>query len=112
MLNGGRLDDGVNDTVITLISKKAGAIRIDDFRPISLCNVVSKIIPKVLANRLKFVLPELISESQSAFMKGHMISDNFLLAHELAHYIKSRRHQKSEFLSLKTDISKAYGRVE
>lgn len=50
-LNSGQLDEGINDTLITLIPKTAGATSLDEFRPISLCYVVSKIISKVLANR-------------------------------------------------------------
>lgn len=112
MLNPAKLEENINDTMITLIPKQARPLTVSDFRPISLCNVSSKIISKVLANRLKLVLPEVISENQSAFMEGRMITDNFILAHELSHFIKSRRNQKEGYFSLKTDMSKAYDRVE
>lgn len=48
--------------------------------PISLCNVIFKIITKVLANKLKTILPDIISPSQGAFVVGHLISDNSMLA--------------------------------
>lgn len=112
MLNARNLVDGINDTIITLIPKLKQVSSLDDCRPISLCNVVYKIISKVRTNRLKFTLNEIVSEIQSAFIPGRLISDNFLLTHELSFFIRSRRTQKTGYLSLKTDMSKAYDRVE
>ncbi|KAL9660376.1 hypothetical protein QQ045_025189 [Rhodiola kirilowii] len=71
-----------------------------------------KIITKVLANRLKEILPNIISHSQSAFIGGRLITDNILIAHEVSHYIKGARKQKTGFISVKLDMSKAYDRIE
>ncbi|CAM8960205.1 unnamed protein product [Rhodiola kirilowii] len=84
----------------------------EDYRPISLCNVIVKLVTKVLANRLKQMLPAIISESQSAFMPGRLISDNILAAHELFHFIKTRNKQKGGFFVLKLDMNTTYDRVE
>ncbi|KAI9176948.1 hypothetical protein LWI28_009034 [Acer negundo] len=54
-----------------------------DFRPISCCNTLYKIIAKIIANRIKPCLPDIISPSQSAFVAGRSIGDNILLAQEL-----------------------------
>lgn len=62
------LDDHINATNIALVPKKTFATHVTDFRPISLCNVVYKLISKILANRLKVILPDIISPSQSAFI--------------------------------------------
>lgn len=87
-------------------------ITIDEFGPISICNVVMKIVIETLANRLKDFLPDLISESQSGFIKGRSIADNFLIAHELMHSLKRRKKHKTGLMALKLDMSKAYDRVE
>ncbi|KAL9664727.1 hypothetical protein QQ045_020134 [Rhodiola kirilowii] len=89
-LNSNLLDAELNETLIVLVPKVKTVERVEDLRPISLCNVVMKIITEVLANRLKGILPDLISQSQSAFVRGRLITDNILIAHELSHCIKCK----------------------
>src|SRR6185437_161715 len=104
--------EGWNETTIVLIPKVKNPDKLKDLRPISLCNVIYKIVSKALANRLKQILPEVISPAQSDFVLGRLISDNILIAYELTHYMKQKKKGKEGFVAVKLDMSKAYDRVE
>lgn len=83
-----------------------------DSRPISLCNILYKIIAKVWANRLKLLLPKHILGSQAVFIPGRSILDNVILAFELLHYMKRKSHGKLGDVALKVDISKVYDQLD
>jgi hypothetical protein len=100
-----------NNTRICLIPKTNNPIYPSDFRPISLCNATLKIITKTIANRLKPILHEIISPNQSAFIPGRLITDNSLIANEIFHYL-SQTNRHNGFIGIKTDMAKAYDRLE
>lgn len=108
----GHLLKSFNHTQIVLIPKVKTPLQVSQYRPISLCNVVYKIIAKELANRLRLVLPSIISHTQSACVKNRQIVDNILIAQEVTHSMKNKRTGKEGYMALKLDITKAYDRVE
>lgn len=107
-----RLDPQQNETHIRLIPKGTSPRQVADYRPIALCNTHYKIIAKVLTRRLKQFLPQLISKSQSAFVSGRAIADNVLITHETLHFLRTSEAKKYCSMAVKTDMSKAYDRIE
>ena len=101
----------VNSTVIVLIPKVKNLQNITQYRPISLCNIIYKICSKVLANRLREILDEIIAEEQSVFIPGRLITDNVLVAYECIHSMR-RKRGKQGWCAVKIDMIKAYDRVE
>ncbi|KAL6195657.1 hypothetical protein ACLB2K_031275 [Fragaria x ananassa] len=98
----------LNRTHIVLIPKVPNLELTGQFRPISLCNNSYKVLSKILANRLKQVLPLIISPNQNAFVSGRQIQDNLLVAHEAYHYLKLKRAGGNHEFGLKLDMNKAY----
>lgn len=80
-----------------------------DFRPISLIGSIYKILSKVLPNRLTKMLPDVISDNQSAFVNGRQILDSVVAAHELS---DSRHKQNRPGVLCKLDFEKACDMVD
>ncbi|KAB1213574.1 hypothetical protein CJ030_MR5G010505 [Morella rubra] len=101
----------INHSFIALVPKVEHPIRVEQFRPISLCNVVNKVISKILAGRLRGVIAKPISHFQAAFVLGRVIQDNAIIGQEVLHSMKAKRERKG-LVAFKLDMEKAYDRME
>lgn len=100
----------INTTAISLIPKVESLVKMKEFRSICCCNVSYKILSKIIANRIKPLLPQLVDLNQSAFVKDRCIQDNILLMHNL---VKS--YQKiggPSCCAIKVDIMKTFDTVK
>ncbi|XP_021751008.1 uncharacterized protein LOC110716669 [Chenopodium quinoa] len=109
-LRSGNMLKEWNQSLLVLIPKVKVLESANHFRPISLCNTIYKCISKCLVNRMKLVLPCIISDYQHAFIPGRYMEDNILMSHELMHLINSKKN--SNLAAVKIDMSKAYDRVD
>lgn len=98
----------LNATFLMLMPKETRANDLCKFWPISLCNVIYKIISKVIASRLKRLLPLLISPGKMGYVEGHKILDGIIISHEVLHSLKSI---KTPGMLLKLDLSKAFEKI-
>ena len=101
----------LNQTLIALIPKQKGPETINHFRPISLCNTIYKLVTKILVQRLRPYMPNLISPCQTALVVGRRGSDNVIIAQEII-YSLNKRKGKEGFMVIKIDLEKAYDRLE
>jgi hypothetical protein len=99
----------LNFVIITLLPKKAEAVKIQDFRPICLLNMSFRIFTKVLTNRINLVAQKVVSPSQTAFLPGRYILEGVVILHETIH--EMHRKKKSRVI-LKLDFEKAYDKVK
>ncbi|GKC60500.1 RNA-directed DNA polymerase, eukaryota [Tanacetum coccineum] len=104
----GNFPKGINSSFITLIPKNQEAKTTKDFRPITLIGCIYKIISKILANRMVFVLEDLVNEVQSAFISKRQILDGPFILNELYHWCSKKKKQTMIF---KVDFEKAYDSV-
>ena len=111
-LNHGIIPPKFNETHIVLIPKVKNPTKITQYRPVSLCNVLSRLTSKVIANRPKTFLPCIISENQSAFTSDCLIIDNVIVSFETMNYLNQKTSGKIGKIALKLDMSKAFDHVE
>ena len=112
ILNGASSVQPFNHTLLALIPKVSSPTTMVDFRPISLCNVIYKLVAKTLANRLKKTLPHVISITESAFVPNRNILDNVMVGFEVMHFVKRICGEGTCAMAIKLDMAKADDRVE
>lgn len=106
----GRVDPNINKSMIVLIPKVAKPESFHQLRPISLINVGAKIFSKVVANRIRRVMPLLVSSAQSSFVPGRNIVDNIITAQEAIHSMGSMKGVRG-WMAIKIDLTKAYDMI-
>lgn len=105
----GNLTKYYSHTCLALIPKVEAPSNFSDLRPISLSNYSHKIIFKVMSRRRNPILPRIISENQSGFVKGRSITHNVLLAQEIVYEISQKNRGGN--MVIKLDMAKAYDRM-
>lgn len=105
----GRLSGEVNATFLALIPEVLNSVELRDYGPFSLVGCLYRLLSKILANRLKIVLPSIISPSQVEFVHNKQILDGVLIVNEL---IDFRTRLKQAGVVFKIDTEQAYNHVE
>ena len=111
IFDSGCMPEFLNQTLLTLIPKCPGADCLRNFRPISLCNTLYKVVTKIIVKRLRVALPKLVSPLQTAFVPGRKGIDNMILVQELVHTMGTKKG-KEGYMAIKIDLEKAYDRLE
>ncbi|XP_019189974.1 PREDICTED: uncharacterized protein LOC109184427 [Ipomoea nil] len=111
-LNARSFPASLNDTNIILIPKKKNPELVSDYRPIALSNVIYRIMAKVITARMKPLMGDIISDTQSAFISDRLITDNILIAAEVGHFLNRKQCGITGWGALKLDMAKAYDRME
>ncbi|KAA3465999.1 reverse transcriptase [Gossypium australe] len=112
ILNEGVNFNPLNITNIVLIPKIPHPMNLENFRSISLCNVLYKLVAKMIINRFREVLESCIDNAQSSFVPGRLVLYNVLLAYEILHTLHHKKVGKKGSMAVKLDMSKAYDTVE
>ena len=97
-------------TNLVLIIKVDHRTSINQFCPISLCNVAYKVISKILANRIKPLFSKFICPTQAAFVPGRSIHDKTIIIQEVIHSM-NRKKGKGGLMAIKLDLEKAYDKL-
>ena len=103
-----KIGGSTNLAFLALIPKEKDANSFDRFRPISLCNIGQKIITKLMARRVKEIMPRIIPENQGGFIKGKRMWDNIILVQEAIH---SSLKNDEKGMVVKIDLANAFDRV-
>lgn len=106
-----KIPESLNSTIVTLIPKIENPTRVTHFRPISLVNSSYKMITKILVNRIRPFLHDIISPNQNSFIPGRGPETNYIIATEIIHSMNKKKGKRGLF-ALKLDLEKAYDRLE
>jgi len=108
--SSGTFDPSITEILVVMIQKGDNPSSFKDCRTISLCNVVYKLISKVLVNILHLILSRIVSPLQSSFIPGRSTKDNVIVLQEMIHHLRKKKSKKGGLI-LKLDLEKAYNRL-
>ncbi|XP_057745064.1 uncharacterized protein LOC130962924 [Arachis stenosperma] len=108
----GFLPEDISETIVVLIPKVKDLEELNQLRLISCCNFIYKIITMVIVLRLKGLLEDIVSPTQSAFVGGRLIQDNVVIVQEVYHSLNRKGRDGSQNVAIKLDMNKAYDRLE
>lgn len=104
------LPPSVGKSLIIIIPKVQSSELITQSWNISLCNMVLKLITKLLVNKMKLVLPSLIAPTQSSFIPRHQLHNNVIIFSEVIHSIQAKNYDV-QWMMLKIHLKKVYDRL-
>lgn len=110
IFHGGHIPPAFNCTLLALIPKLEQPQSLKEFRPISLCTTIYKLVTKIISLRLKHIMPLLISPYQSSFIHGRNITDNIIIGQEAIHLMR-RKTGKVGWMAVKVDLEKAFDKL-
>ena len=106
-----KVPEYLNQTLVFLIPKQPDPETVSQYRPISLCNTIYKVVSKIIVLRLLPLLPSLISPMQTAFLERRRGTNNVIIAQELIYSLRKRKGTTG-YMVMKVDLEKAYDRLE
>ncbi|GFZ21539.1 hypothetical protein Acr_29g0007010 [Actinidia rufa] len=108
--SSGHIFKQINHSILALIPKTKDANRVENFKPIACCNVLYKVISKIIASRLAPTLSSIVDPAQSAFIQNRSMIDNIFLLQELLR--QYRRKRASPRCILNVDLRKAFDSID
>ncbi|KAK0575315.1 hypothetical protein LWI29_037124 [Acer saccharum] len=107
----GNIPSDINQTIISLIPKVPNPTSMTQLKPINLYNTIYKIVSKILVQKIRPLLPNIVSPNQMAFIQGRQIQDNIIVAQEVLHKFRKVKG-KLGFMAWKIDLAKAYDKLQ
>ncbi|KAA3481008.1 reverse transcriptase [Gossypium australe] len=106
---GRTIDSECNNTLIVLVPNVSNPENLTQFRPISLCSILYKLVMKIIANRFKSIFPNIINQEKIGFIARKSIIDNVIIAQEVLHSMRIKKNV--QWMAVKIDLEKAYNRM-
>lgn len=111
IIEEGDIPEDAAEAILVLIPKKDKPNSMRDFRPLSICNVTYKLASKIIVNRLRDLVKDLVSPCQSSFVPGRQSLDDVVICREVVHTMKRTKSRRG-MVVMKVDLEKSCDRLE